>query len=536
MAIPTLAALATQGITLRGVVISDEMLGPPLPNAMVLLEGGSEVVTDDSGRFAIPVPQGKSGIPLRLEARLPGYLPVCPAHLDVTLADDENDPQLSILLVREPLWEAMAQRFYAQACAQALSRRPTSANQSPNVDSDTPVETSILSSRDRDLVLRAKESWGRLFSKVPIEAMSPRYRLALKCFLDGELQNALDVLDHPPIESPPESSAGDGSQQLESRLLQARILVIQLRFAQARSLHQSTVATAPESFPAWFAMALFEQALHKHEEARKAFHRALELARQSKRSDRIADTLEGLGHLHREQARFEDARRTWQEALVLRRNLALESPERYLPRVAATLNDLATLYLELGNPTPARTAFNEALEIYRKLSASFPRVFAPLVASIQSNLGALSSAEGRVDDGRRNLEEAIRIQRELVARSPAEHRLGLARSLFNLALHEHRQKCHAPAEAAYSDSLVHYRILAEDQPTTFTADVADNLNNLGILYREWNRRPEAVQSLKAALAAYREAAKEHPDRFRRSIERLEVRIRELASPLSASTR
>jgi len=459
---------------------------------------------------------------------------VCPAQLDFNWPDEEGIPTRSILLAREPVWEEIAQRFYTRACAQVLSRRSSPPRSSSVLDSDDQVETRIPGSKDRDLVLRSKESWGRLFSRVPTEAMSPRYRLALRHFLDGQLQNALDVLDHPPIESTPQAPGMELSQHLELRLLQARLLVLQLRFAQARAVLQSTVKTAPESFSAWFALALFEQALHQHEDSRKAFHRALDLARQTKKPDQIADTLEGLGHLHREQGRFEDARRTWQEALSLRRHLALESPERYSPRVAASLNDLATLNLDLGNPFPARAAFNEALEIYRKLSGSFPRLFTPLVASIQSNLGALSSAEAKSEEGRRHFEEAIRTQRDLVAHDPDEHRLGLARSLFNLALHEHRQKRFAAAEVAYLDSLGHYRLLAEDQPTTFTADVADNLNNLGVLYRESSRAPEAVQSLKAALAAYREAAKENPDRFRRSIERLEVRIRELPSPLPAS--
>ncbi|MDP2834308.1 MAG: tetratricopeptide repeat protein [Pseudomonadota bacterium] len=72
--------------------------------------------------------------------------------------------------------------------------------------------------------------------------------------------------------------------------------------------------------------------------------------------------LNNLGILHSAQNRMEEARKAYDEALAIRRDLSHANPETYRPYVAATLNNLGNLHGAQNRMEEARKAYAEALQ------------------------------------------------------------------------------------------------------------------------------------------------------------------------------
>jgi tetratricopeptide (TPR) repeat protein len=108
--------------------------------------------------------------------------------------------------------------------------------------------------------------------------------------------------------------------------------------------------------------------LNRFERARAAFSWCLGWARKNEKDTELAQTLNNLGNLDRDQGRVEEARKAFEEALKLRSELAQKSPEAYLPDLAQTLNDLGNLDHNQGQMEEGRKEYAEALQIRRELA------------------------------------------------------------------------------------------------------------------------------------------------------------------------
>lgn len=516
--------------TLRGVAVSDELDGPPLPQAVIRAAGSIDARTDELGRFALSLPQVTPGDQVHLTVVVPGYTVVNPTQLDVTALVDEAATALTVILTPLAIRDEMTRRFFQTACLAATRNR---IHVLPPNRPEKPQASLPAAERDKELALRAAGPLADQFSKVSEATMSRLYRAALNRFLEGQPSDSLRILGNPRHLALPRLDEPSRANFVELGLLQARILTTQFRFAEAREIYQFVTAEVPESQAAWLEWAQFENMVQRPDESLQAYRQALVLARESKQPDSIATTLVGLGRLHREQDRLDSCRQAWNEALTFRRQLAAADPQTYLPQVAATLIDLANLDVDLGRPQAAQAAYQEAFGIYLPLERSFPIAYAPTMATLRSNLGILASRGGKTGDARVLFEQALRSQRLLARGNPTFHRADLARTLFNLGLLEHRQKQIPRAQASYSEALALYRDLAREQPLSYSADLADTLNNLGILQRDQRQFSEAIDSLQGALVAYQIAAQGQPARFQQAVRRVEAKLRELDEVLES---
>jgi tetratricopeptide (TPR) repeat protein len=91
----------------------------------------------------------------------------------------------------------------------------------------------------------------------------------------------------------------------------------------------------------------------------------------------VAQTLNNLGVLDRDQNRFEEAGKEHEEALKIRRQLTLKDPEAYLPDLAETLNNLGALDRSQKQTEDARKELDEALQIRRRLVQKNPEAYLP---------------------------------------------------------------------------------------------------------------------------------------------------------------
>src|SRR5439155_68046 len=189
----------------------------------------------------------------------------------------------------------------------------------------------------------------------------------------------------------------------------AQLLTVKFRFDDAEKAYQGAIETSPDSFLANFAFAHFNQELNRYDRAGRAYARCLELAKVKGTNYDIAVTLNNLAILDANQNRPEAARKEYEEALEIVRELARKNPDTYQPRVAMTLTNLGNLDHAQNQPEAARKEYEEALKIVRELARKNPETYLQYVAKILNNLGNLDQAQNRPEAAHRREEETLKI-------------------------------------------------------------------------------------------------------------------------------
>jgi tetratricopeptide (TPR) repeat protein len=103
-------------------------------------------------------------------------------------------------------------------------------------------------------------------------------------------------------------------------------------------------------------------------------------------------TLNNLAVLHKDEQRYDEASRKFEEALTLYRALIETGADAYLPYVAGTLNNLATLYHEENKYAEALKNYEETLKIRRDLHRQAPDAYAPDLSMTLVNLAMFYQA------------------------------------------------------------------------------------------------------------------------------------------------
>ena len=104
----------------------------------------------------------------------------------------------------------------------------------------------------------------------------------------------------------------------------------------------------------------------------------------------VAETLNELGNVSRDQNRMQEAGKAYEEALTIRRTLAQKSPEAFLPDLAETLNNVGILESAQGRIEEARKQYAEALKIYEAFAEQNSERFSPDVTRVKKLLAELS--------------------------------------------------------------------------------------------------------------------------------------------------
>ncbi len=143
-------------------------------------------------------------------------------------------------------------------------------------------------------------------------------------------------------------------------------------------------------------------------------------------------TLNNLGNVLRDERQFPAARKAYEEAAGIYRELAEVEPHIYRPYVATTLNNLGSVLREERQFPAARKACEEAGGIYRDLAEVEPHIYRPDVAMSLNNLGTVLSEERQFPAARKAFEEALEIRRELAAEEPPIYGPDVGMTLNNL--------------------------------------------------------------------------------------------------------
>jgi tetratricopeptide (TPR) repeat protein len=114
---------------------------------------------------------------------------------------------------------------------------------------------------------------------------------------------------------------------------------------------------------------------------------------------------------------------------------------------------------------------------------------------------------------------ALQLNRDLAAHDPGAYRPDVAQTLNNLGVLYSDTGRLADADKAYSEALTIHRDLAAHDPGAYRPDVAGTLNNLGILYSDTGRLADADKACNEALTIYRDLAARDPGAYRPDVAR-----------------
>lgn len=209
-------------------------------------------------------------------------------------------------------------------------------------------------------------------------------------------------------------------------------------------------------------------------------------------------------YLLQELYEFGKARKHYEEALKMYRELELKDPQAYKPDVAQTLNNLGVLMSEIGKLGEAQKHYEEALKRYRELERKNPQAYKPDHAMTLNNLGILLGIIGELDEAKELLEDTLERYRELEQKAPQVYKADVAITQYNLALLYSQLERPEEAEQAYREVRDTFRRLAQEQPAAYELAYARTL----IMGVALLRRP--IEELEAARTILLKYSK-HPE-------------------------
>src|SRR4051794_2879510 len=118
-----LAASPVHGAMLKGLILANEVSGPPLPNVQITpVAGANPTVSLSDGTFALQFPDKQPGELVQLVVQKPGYVVVNDIQLRLPLPRDEEAEPLVLLLCKGSDREELARRFYRLKSVAAIDQ------------------------------------------------------------------------------------------------------------------------------------------------------------------------------------------------------------------------------------------------------------------------------------------------------------------------------------------------------------------------------------------------------------------------------
>jgi tetratricopeptide (TPR) repeat protein len=285
------------------------------------------------------------------------------------------------------------------------------------------------------------------FSKIEIN--TERLKKAQQYFTQGKFREADAILKAEELSHDQEHllNAKEGkSRELEELnkqllgnanefLIKAQITATNFnnpnRFHDAYRFYEQSIRSYTY-FDNLFEYAFFLQRHNQHNEAERYYQEVMDKFGREMDTVTRAATLNNLGLLQSDKNEFEDALRSYREALEICGKLAQANPQTYLPYVATTLNNLGSLQYKKNELEDALKSYREALEIRRKLAQANPQTYLPYIAMTLNNLGVLQEIKNEFKDALKSYKEALEIYRKLAQANPQTYLPYVATTLNNL--------------------------------------------------------------------------------------------------------
>jgi tetratricopeptide (TPR) repeat protein len=388
------ATLSARAGELKGVVYENEVGSGPIPGVAISSLGANPTETDANGQFRLVFPNLKPGDEISVVVKKAGYVVVNEVQVDtVVLSANPSQKLLKIYICKQASREEMTRRYYRLKSVEAIEARYATLLKE-NLSNALKI---AQLRQEHDQAIKAAEQTAEELAKTKPGQSSELYNRAMRFFLDGEIDQALKILNEDRLDSDlaaaqlrKEEAEKAIEQIARSWVLKGRLLTLEFRYAEAEQAYREAVLAGDYSFHVNFAYEYMDiQELIRYINA--ADFRAMPGNREN--HDESNTTVNILESLHRNQTRIKESCQAYEKALKIRRELAQKNPDTYLPDLADTLTALGVLHREQKQIEEARQAFQEALMIYQRFAARNPGQFHSKVTLVERILGELKVSD-----------------------------------------------------------------------------------------------------------------------------------------------
>jgi len=183
------AAAPVRASNLRGVILLNELRGPPVAGVRVSAAGADAQVTDDKGQFLLEFPQRAFGDTVQVVVEHPDkdYVVVNDIQLDVRLPSDEEALTATLVVCKQKERWAYGPRFYRRKSTEAVE--VSFHIRSDGIKAD-PAALSKLR-KDRDLARLVVSVGAHDLAEVDTKSALGTYKTAMRLFLLGQVEEAL---------------------------------------------------------------------------------------------------------------------------------------------------------------------------------------------------------------------------------------------------------------------------------------------------------------------------------------------------------
>ncbi|RZM85382.1 hypothetical protein C3B51_00135 [Pseudoalteromonas rubra] len=320
------------------------------------------------------------------------------------------------------------------------------------------------------------------------------YKEAIKLYLSGDLDQALEVLNDAELEKQYQQ------YQLKKGQLEKQFRELKLKEAELEEQSREYLREEATQANANLLKAIVYEQQFKAEKALVQYRTLV------KRFPSHGSAQFSAARFFSANNYINDAHQSYEKALNIFRAKAKENPQMHLPNVATVLNgfgQLQGLQLKLDE---AERSYNEALEIYRTLASEAPS------ASFKK------MAEGGVNPAQRQINvqgnsQSSDSDHAVLNSSSADSLRGVSMVLSNLGNLQFRWGKQEKAEQNLMEALSINRRLAEYSPERYKPAIATVLNSLGNILEAEGKFSEAAQHYQKVIDIFREYAKHEPDLY-----------------------
>jgi len=489
---------------LRGVVLSNELGGPPMGNIEVSALVGNTNNTDANGKFTFSFPNKKPGDTVRLIVRKEGYVVVNDIQLEWILPADPDERPLIILLCKEGDREEMARRFYKLKNLEAIDE--TYKKKRQDVQNASAAELAKLR-QERDQAKAIDETYKKKLQ----DAQNASAAELAKLRQERDQAKALDETYKKKLQDAQNASAAE-----LAKLRQKRDQATEATDKGAEGLAKQKPGVGSELYRTTARLFLdgkVDRALVALSDEKL---RELSKAPKERKVEGEKTTEEAIrawllkGQLLTVQFRFDDAEKAYQGAIET-------SPESFEANFA-----FAWFSQQLNHYDKAMSAYGRCLELAKRNQDNGE------IAMTLNNLAMLNGDQNRPEAARKGYEEGLKIYRDLAKNSPDTYPPDVAITLNNLAILDRAQNRQEAARKGFEEALKISRELAQKNPDTYLPDVARTVNNLAVLDGEQNRPEEARKGLEEALDIYERFGERNPERFQSDVARVKRQLQMLS--------
>jgi cell division protein FtsB len=181
--------------TIRGLILANELGGPPVAHVQVsAVEGANAVSSLSNGTFVLEFTDKQPGETVQLIVQKPGMVVVNEFQLQLTLPKDAKAAPLTLLLCRAAEREEMASRFYRLKSFDAIERSYRKKLEDLKAKNQATEAAREQLRIERDQAREAARSASEQLAKVKVGEASELYRQAMSLFGEGKVDEALAIL------------------------------------------------------------------------------------------------------------------------------------------------------------------------------------------------------------------------------------------------------------------------------------------------------------------------------------------------------